>query len=183
MSVAELIAKTPCEGMLPLEIDGLVLQEVDPEIMTSIMPFKGRQSHVADVLTATHGLDYPAPNGTSTANGQQLIWFGRDQLLLVGPKPAPELAEHAALCDQSDGWAVVTLKGSRAEDVLARLVPVDLRLPAFAVGQTARTLLQHMTVSITRLDERTFRIMAFRSMAGSLVHDLRSAMEGVAARG
>jgi sarcosine oxidase subunit gamma len=40
-----------------------------------------------------------------------------------------------------------------------------------------------MNVSITRIDATTFEIMAMRSMAQTLVHELEQAMRGVAARG
>ncbi len=92
------------------------------------------------------------------------------------------MAAHAALTDQSDAWAMVRLEGAAAEDVLARLVPVDLRQSVFKRGHTARTMLQHMAVSITRISGEAFLILAFRSMAGTLVHDLETAMKGVAAR-
>jgi heterotetrameric sarcosine oxidase gamma subunit len=181
--VTDLISRTPCKGLLPLEIWGLVLREVDPGKMTSIMPFRGQEIRVADLLKSKHHADLPAPNRSCGKPGQQVIWFARGQVLLIGPVPDPALAGHAALTDQSDAWAVVKLEGAKSEDVLARLVPIDLRLPAFAAGDTARTQLQHLHASITRLDATTFQIMAFRSMAATLVHDLRSAMEAVAARG
>ena len=41
-----------------------------------------------------------------------------------------------------DGWACVRLDGSAAEDVLARLVPVDLRGSVFKRGHTARAQLK-----------------------------------------
>ncbi|MFP4404374.1 MAG: hypothetical protein ACLFPZ_02115, partial [Rhodosalinus sp.] len=66
--------------------------------------------------------------------------------------------------------------------VLARLVPLDLRPQAFPVGAVARTLLGHMHAGVLRTRPATLRLLAFRSMAGTLVQELRGAMEGVAAR-
>ncbi|WP_321170030.1 sarcosine oxidase subunit gamma [Sedimentitalea xiamensis] len=103
--------------------------------------------------------------------------------MLAGSEPAPGLSGHAVLVDQSDAWAVVRLQGPQATDVLARLVPVDLRPRHFKRGHTVRTDLMRMNVSITRVADAAFLIMAFRSMAATLVHDLKTAMEGVAARG
>ncbi|HAC48631.1 MAG TPA: sarcosine oxidase subunit gamma, partial [Sulfitobacter sp.] len=34
------------------------------------------------------------------------LWFGRDEVLLVGVAPGEALTKHAALVDVSDGWAV-----------------------------------------------------------------------------
>jgi sarcosine oxidase subunit gamma len=62
-------------------------------------------------------------------------------------------------------------------------VPVDLRAAQFGPGATARTELAHMAASVTRLEDGAFLVMVFRSMAQTLLHDLKSAMEAVAARG
>jgi heterotetrameric sarcosine oxidase gamma subunit len=67
--------------------------------------------------------------------------------------------------------------------VLARLCPVDSRLSAFPVGASLRTEAKHMMASISRLDEDRLQIMVFRSMARTLIHDLKTAMEAGAARG
>jgi sarcosine oxidase gamma subunit len=42
---------------------------------------------------------------------------------------------------------------------------------------------QHMNGSVTRIGADSFVILVFRSMAGTLYHDLERAMESVAARG
>jgi sarcosine oxidase subunit gamma len=60
---------------------------------------------------------------------------------------------------------------------------VDLRPQVFKRGHTLRTELKHMMASITRIGAQSFQIMVFRSMARTLVHDLKTAMEAVAARG
>ena len=172
-----LTATTPCAGMLPLSIGDLHLTEVDPGYLTAIAPGAG----CAAALKAAHGLDLPGPGQSFGDDRARVIWFGRAHVLLMGPAPDPALADHAALTDLSDGWAVVRLEGAGAAAVLGRLTPLDLRPRVFAPGQTARTEVFHMQAAITRLDEAVFLIMVFRSMAQTLVHDLRTAMEGVAA--
>lgn len=173
-----LTATTPCAGLLPLTIGTLTLTEVDPGHLTAIAPDKG----LGAALQSAHGLDLPGPGQTNGSDTARAIWFGRAHILLMGPAPDPALADHAALTDISDGWAVVRLEGAGAADVLARLTPIDLRAHMFQPGHTARTELFHMQASITRLQADVFLIMVFRSMARSLVHDLKTAMEGVAAR-
>lgn len=177
--MAELIARTPCDGLLPRTIGTVTLEETELGTLTSVAPYKG----APDALKDAHGMAFPAPNRATGKAGARAIWFGRDMALLAGPEPAASLAEHAALTDQSDAWACVTLSGQGAEDVLARLVPIDTRAATFKRGHTARTQLQHLGVSLTRLGPDSFLILAFRSMAGTLVHDLVGAMETVAARG
>ncbi|MBE1282608.1 MAG: sarcosine oxidase subunit gamma [Rhodobacteraceae bacterium] len=181
--MAELIAKSACDGLLPLSIGSVTVTEEVPEHLTGLAPFKGQAEALSAAMQATHGAAFPAPNRATGKAGSRAVWFGREMALLVGPAPDATLARHAALTDQSDAWAVARVEGDKAEDVLARLVPLDLRPEVFKRGHAARTQLQHLTVSINRLNDGAFQIMAFRSMAATLVHDLKTAMEAVAARG
>lgn len=180
--MGDLVAKSPCAGLLPLTIGSVSVTEEDAGVMTSIAARKGRQKALSQALKAAHGMAVPSPGRTTGKAGARVIWFSRGQVLLIGPAPDGSLGEFAALTDQSDGWAVVRLEGRGARDVLARLVPLDLRPTAFKRGHTARTELAHMMASLTRVGENAFQIMVFRSMAKTLVHDLKTAMEGVAAR-
>lgn len=180
--MAELRARTPCEGLLPVEIGALALTEVDPGRMTSISPRRGAEEALSQALKAAHGVTLPASGRSTGRGGARALWFGRGQVLLMGPEPDAALSRHAALTDQSDGWAVVRLEGHLAEDALARLVPLDLRQAVFKRNHMARTQLMHMACSITRISDSAFQIMVFRSMAGSAVHDLTGAMRAVAAR-
>lgn len=181
--MAKLSAKTPCDGLLPLSVGAMTLTEEDPGAVTLISPYAGRDKDVSDALKSAHEMAFPGANRATGKAGARAVWFGRGQALLLGPAPDPELAARAAVVDQSDAWAVVRLDGAPAADVLARLVPVDLRVSIFKRGHTARSLLGHMTASITKTGDNAFQIMVFRSMARTLVHDLKTAMEAVAARG
>lgn len=181
--MAELLVKTACEGLGDFSIGGLSLSEAAPQVMTTLAPYKGQEGALSKALTAAHGLGYPEV-GSSTSSGEaRAHWFGRDMALLIGAEPDASLARYAALTDQSDGWAVLELEGEGGEDVLARLCPVDLRLAHFGIGAALRTELKHMMASICRLEKDHFRIMVFRSMARTLHHDLKTAMEARAARG
>ncbi len=180
--MVDIIAKTPCEGLLPLTIGTTTVTEVPPGMMTSVAPYKGCEKALSTVLKSTHGIAAPAPGRATGKEGARAIWFGQRMILLMGPVPDAALAQHAALTDQSDAWAVVRLDGAGAAEVLARLTPIDLRDGAFKRGHTARTELQHMMAGITRLGSNSYQIMVFRSMAETLVHDLKTAMQSVAAR-
>jgi sarcosine oxidase subunit gamma len=168
---------------LPVSVGALKLVEVELGPLTSIAPFKGRLEAASTALRSAHGLAFPAANRVTTSAGTRAIWFGRDMALLAGAAPDPGLASVAALTDQSDAWVAVSLSGEGAEEVLARLVPVDLRAAHFHEGHTVRSLLGHMNASVTRTGAESFLILVFRSMAGTLVHDIKEAMEAVAARG
>lgn len=181
--MAELTEMTPCDGVLPVTIGKTSLTEDLPAAMTSLAPYVGQEKALSAALEAAHGMAFPAINRSTGKVGARAIWFGQGMALLQGPVASAALGGYAALTDQSDAWAVVRLEGERAEDVLARLVPVDLRCQSFKRGDTVRTELAHMMASITRLGPDAFQVMVFRSMARTLIHDLKVAMAGVAARG
>ena len=137
---------------------------------------------LAKALQSAHGLSWPAAGESSASGDARLVWFGRGAALLMGVEASSKLAPHAALTEQSDAWSCVVLEGAGARDVLARLTPLDMRDVTFPVGATARTEVFHMACSITRLGADSWQIMGFRSMVKTLVHDLKVAMESVAAR-
>src|SRR6056297_542445 len=127
-------------------------------------------------------LSAAVPERMTGRKGARAMWFGREMALLIGPEPDPGLAAHAALVDQSDAWAVLVLEGSGAVDVLARLCPLDLRDQVFKRGHVARTKVAPMAGAIARMGDENWRIMVFRSMAGTLIHEVETAMRRVAAR-
>ena len=180
--MAELKALTPCGDISPLKIGAAQLAEIDTGHLTSLKPLKDK-ARLSEALEAAHGVAFPAVGRSTGKDGARTVWFGRGEALLIGPAPDASLAKHAAVVDQSDGWCVVTLSGDAAVDVLARLVPVDLRVGQFKRGHTVRTQLGHMSASITRTGTNTLMILVFRSMAATLVHEIQQAMEAVASRG
>lgn len=175
-----LIEKTACDGLLPRTSGGMTLSELPFTQVTSVAPLGGKVRALSAALTDM-GLGWPGPGQSRRSGPATILWAGRDQALLLGPDPAP-LTGLAALTDQSDAWARLRLKGAGAEAVLARLVPLDLRLSVFAEGQVARSGLNHMMAVLLRSGADSFDILVFRSMAHSAVHELLQAMEAVAAR-
>lgn len=179
--MAKLIAKSAFAGLLPQEANGLHLSEVATGPVTSIAPFRGQDKVVSDALKAQFGIGLPRPNRSNAKDGVRLLWAGKGRTLLIGGAPTG-LDDIAALTDQTGANAVMLAKGAGIEEVLARLVPMDLRRSQFKQGHTARTMLGHMNVSITRVGADAFEIMAMRSMAGTLLHDVTQASAAVAAR-
>lgn len=180
--MVELTEKSPCAGLLPVHIGTVTAEEIDAGRLSSLSAH-GDPDELSAALEKAHGMALPKPNRSTGKEGARCLWFGRGEALLMGPAPEAALADHGAVVDQSDAWAVVTLHGEGAVDVLARLVPVDLRDSVFKRGHTLRSQVFHMNASITKLGPDRFMIMVFRSMAGTLVHDLKAAMAAVAARG
>lgn len=178
--VVELLAKTPCAGKLPLSIGEVSLSEVDWGAITSVAPFSGQEKAVSEALKAEIGARFPAPGRMTGRAGARVVWTGMAQAFVLGP--AVTALEGAALTDQSDAWTCVELEGAAARAVLARVAPLDLRPGVFKTGHAARTQLAHMSAVVMRLGETRYGIMVYRSMAQTLMHDLKEAMRSVAGR-
>ncbi len=180
--MVELVATEPFQTALPLAKGQVTLSSVPLDPMWSIAPFAGKTEPVSEALGKL-GVSLPATGRSVSKSGIECVWFSRGEVMLIGAQPPEGLAEHAAVTDQSDSWAVCMLKGAPAEAVLARLIPLDLRQATFKRGHTARSLLNHMPLHLTRTANDAFRLMTFRSMASTMVHELSTTMGHVAARG
>lgn len=179
--MGDLKAVSACAGLVPLRIGEVTVDEMEVGVLTSLSSF-GDPSKLAQALEKAYGLSWPEAGHASHEDGVRVIWFGRDEVLLIGPEADGALAAFGAVVDQTDAWAAVSVQGADAIDVLARLVPADLRDGVFDADQTMRTQLAHLNVSITKLATDFFMILVFRSMAATLIHDLKQAMAGVASR-
>ncbi len=177
----ELIAKTPLAGRAPVTRGALTLSETPMQAMTSIALFPGQTKAVAKVLKPL-GLTFPAPNTVSQSGEARLLWTGRDQAFLIGIEAPAFPADVAAVTDQSDGWAGLSVVGPNAHDALMRWVPVDLRPQHFAVGSAIRAPLYHMQAIILRLGTDRIEVMVFRSMVRTAWHEIDIAMTTIEAR-
>ena len=181
--MVELLAKSPLEGLLPRAAGGVQLRETAPAFITGIAPFAGKEKPCSEALEKAHGLGLPGVGRSSRAGAQTLLWAGRGQYLLLGDRPAARaIARHAALVDQSDGWAVMALEGEGAEAVMARLCPLDLRAGSFRRGHVARSELAHMMALVARRP-KGLRIMVMASFAACAAERIAEAMESVATQG
>lgn len=173
----ELTKVRPFDRVLPWLHGECEVTAVTPDVLTWVGPYVGSEAKVSQAL----GLAWPEPGRVTETNGVRVIWAGRAQALVTGPVPEA-VARHAAVVDQSGSWAMLSLTGETASDVLARLVPIDLSPSVFRVGHTARTLCQHVPVSLTRIGLDAFEMACLSSMAGTMLHDVQEAVRGIAAR-
>ena len=179
--MVNLIARSLCEGLLPISIGLIELTEVIIEKAYSVAPFQGQEKAVSDVLIKTTGVGFPEPNRALSNGGARSVWVGGGRALIIGVD-LPDLTDMAAVTDQSDGIAAITIVGTEAEAVLARLVPLDLRENTFKNGTTARTYVNQMPASVTRLNSKSFEVMTIRSMARTLVQEMTEAATRCATR-
>lgn len=175
------LTATPAVAEGPLALGGARLVLTDPGPITAIQPYRGAEAGLSEAMQPAHGLGFPGPGQVTRAGELRCIWAGLRLAWLVGVPADAGLAAHSALTDLSDGWVGLRLAG-RAEAVLARLTPLDLRPSAFPVGSAARSELAQMPVLFVR-DRGGFDLFVMRSMARSAWGEIARAMEGAAARG
>jgi heterotetrameric sarcosine oxidase gamma subunit len=181
--VAELAAEVPIgQENLPREAGGCRLTAREIGTMVSVAPYRGREAAVSAAMEARLGVALTGPGEWAEGAGWRVVWTGLGQWFVEGEGDLVEaLAEDAAVTEQGDGWAAFRLEGAGAEDVLARLVPVDPDGSAFGEGRVARTALRHVACALSR-DAAGFEIMVMRSFAATAAHEIVEAMAGVAAR-
>jgi sarcosine oxidase subunit gamma len=179
--VVSLIAKTPLDGLDLDAIGGLMLAEPDFEPITGIAALKGQKTALSKLLKQHCGIVFPAPNRFTAKAGARLVWFGLEHTLLIGTPADDAFSAHAAVTDQSDAWARLSIEGDPALDVLARVTSVDLRSDIFKSGHALRTHVGHMSAVLMRTGTKSYEIMVMRSMAKTLVHDIRDAALSVSA--
>jgi methylglutamate dehydrogenase subunit D len=113
------------------------------------------------------------------------VWAGPGQWLAMHEDPDGATLERrlraalgplASVSDQSDGRIVMRVGGSRARDLLAKGVPIDLHPMAFGPGDAAVTIVAHIGAHIWQVDETpTYELIVARSYAAAFLEWLLDA--------
>lgn len=131
------------------------------------------------------GLELPSPANTVTTTGDlAALWLGPDEWLIVGPREdatagrepalvgtlrAALAGQHAAVTDVSEARTIITLRGPRARDLLAKGTPIDLHPRVFGPSSCAQTALAAANVILRQLDDRpAYEIHVLKSFADYL---------------
>jgi len=169
---------------------GVVLTEIRNFDLVQVMARRGKAGDMAKAAKARFGAAGPeAPKAVSTADAT-LIWSGPDQFFVLskgGKHGAGALgqtfASSASLSDQSHARVLISISGTNARAMLAKLSSIDLHPAAFLVGAAAATSMDHTSVTLWRGNDRSdglavFRVLVFATFAESLWHTmLNSAAE------
>ncbi len=132
-------------------------------------------------IKAAVGVKTPAPRRIETLGDRACAWMSPDEYLLVLPyTQVPEALaalakalakDHHLAADVSDARAVFRVEGAKADQVLQKLMPVDIaRLPP---GELRRTRMAQIAAALWREGDG-FTVVCFRSVAayamGVLTH-------------
>lgn len=124
--------------------------------------------------TAT-GATPPKSLQMSVAGDNGYGWMSPDEALLLVPhgEVMDVLAEfskalegkHFLVANVSDARARIVIKGPFADEVIAKLAPVDLHPETFAIGDFRRSRLGQVAAAFWKVDAETFHVICFRSVA------------------
>ncbi|MEM8553418.1 MAG: sarcosine oxidase subunit gamma family protein [Pseudomonadota bacterium] len=119
-------------------------------------------------------LGVPEQRQITTYPGGRVAWMSPDELLILLDKDrTTDLVErlsvvlrghHHMVTDVSDARAVFRVDGPKADQVIAKLCPVDVLDGAFPMGELRRTRLAQVAAAFWR-DEAGFTLVCFRSVA------------------
>lgn len=135
-----------------------------------------RTLRAAEFAAVENATGVPLPGAPNTVNGNQRrwLWWGPEEWLLLDNDQLDGVAERLsrALGDAphiitplGSALASITLIGEAGRDVLARGCSLDLRLDCFPIGSCARTLLEHVPVTIHRRGPGVFELLVDASIA------------------
>lgn len=159
---------------------GVIVSDRDGLGLASVLVRNERSAALAQRFRERLGIELPrGPNRTSmgdlalagTAPGAWLASRER-----AGNEFARSLAEIvgdlASVSDQSDGYAVLRIRGPEVRKVLSKMLFIDLHSRKFKVGDVAGTVGAHMSATIWRLADGndgtgTFEVAVYRSLAAS----------------
>jgi sarcosine oxidase subunit gamma len=176
-----LAPQSPFEGLAAVATgQGVTVSDREGVGLSTILVRKGQAAALAACVKDRFGIELPC-TPRRVSNGRiAFIATGPESWLAVG-EDCPDrfssslrdaVGAHAAVVDQSDGYAVLRVSGPKVRDTLAKGVPIDLHARAFRTGDVAGTVVSHIGVTLWRLDDRedgapVFEIIVFRSLAGS----------------
>jgi sarcosine oxidase subunit gamma len=153
------------------------IREIGPVGMITLRAKTGVKG-LAKAIKAAVGTGVPAVRRIEIEGDRACGWMSPDEYLLVMPydQVAGALAaigkalagEHHLAVDVSDARAVFQLEGAKADQVLAKLSPVDFG--SFGPGELRRTRAAQVAAAFWK-DGDGFTIVCFRSV-GRYVFDL-----------
>ncbi|MEI6096918.1 MAG: sarcosine oxidase subunit gamma family protein [Alphaproteobacteria bacterium] len=161
------------------------IREIGPLGMVTLRA-RADLAGLTEAVRAVTGTDLPLPRRIEVAGACAAGWMSPDEYLLILPHDRTEAAvtsisialqgQHHLAVVVSDARAVFRIEGDKADQVLAKLVPVDL--PALPPGEIRRTRAAQVAAAFWRQGDG-FTLVCFRSVApyvmGLLTH---SAMPG-----
>lgn len=142
---------------------------------------------VKDVVKSVSGVDLPAQRKIEMNGESGAAWMSPDELLIFVPyaQVNTKLAElqdalqgtHFLAVNVSDARAMFHLEGQGVREVVAKLMPVDMRRDAFGPGDFRRTRMAQIPAAFWMPAQDAVQIVCFRSVGEYAFNLLKDAAE------
>jgi sarcosine oxidase subunit gamma len=126
-------------------------------------------------VKAVTGVDVPAQRRINLQGEAGAAWMSPDELLLLVPYADVAAAlerlhdmlagTHFLAVDVSDARVMFRLEGQGVREVVAKLMPVDMRKEAFGEGEFRRSRMAQIPAAIWMPGVDRVQIICFRSVA------------------
>jgi methylglutamate dehydrogenase subunit D len=164
---------------------GVIASDRDGLGLATVIVRRGELEALAQRIRERYGIELPRGNFRKQAQRVAFAGLGPETWLATSENGGNEFSASlreeigalAAITDQSDGYAVLRVTGTKVRDTMAKLIPIDVHARAFKPGDVASTVASHIGITFWRLDDAAdaspvFEIAVFRSLAGSFWHAL-----------
>ncbi|MEL7254661.1 MAG: sarcosine oxidase subunit gamma [Pseudomonadota bacterium] len=188
MAKFKLVSAPPLAGYKEVFRSITLYAPKDLAIVNMAVPL-GADAKAMRAVKSGYGVDLPDPGkSVETKKGAaRLVRLAPDQAFVIFTHRAPDAEDVVAthvkkamyLTDQTDVWTGLAIKGAGALAALERVCPVDLHPDAFAVGDAARTVMEHLGVLIIRTGASEYLLLSASSSAGSFLHMLETSIKNV----
>ena len=121
------------------------------------------------------GVAFPKQGGVASEGERGLAWMSPDEVLVMVPHSEATEAvaaiekalkgEHFLAVNVSDARAVFSVQGAFSREVIAKLAPADLHPDRFKEGMMRRSRLGQVAAAFWMVDNETFQVICFRSVA------------------
>ncbi len=152
-----------------------------------VMARKGQCAAAAAAAAAENAVGTPLPALPRTVRAGELefLWCGPERWLVLAPAElataaggiesllSPVFVNTASVAEQSGSRVLVEVAGSKAREILARSLPVDLHPRAFGPGHTALCRANYVSLQIWQASPEPAFVLALpRSHAAGFHHSL-----------
>jgi heterotetrameric sarcosine oxidase gamma subunit len=140
---------------------GVLVSERTNLTLASVVARRNSTGAVARRIHKVFGFEPPLQPRHVGADGVAFAWTGPAQWLAIGAgaradalvgRLRAELSGLASISDQTDGRVLIRLRGPDVRNLLARGLPIDLHVSAFAPGHAGVTMLGQVGVYIWQVD-------------------------------
>jgi len=140
---------------------GVFVSERSNVTLASVVVRRNATAALVLRMREVFGVEPPLQPRHTGGDDVALLWTGPAQWLAIGARAngdalvgrlRTELSGLASISDQTDGHVVIRLRGPDVRDLLARGLPIDLHVSAFAPGHAAVTMLGQVGLYIWQVD-------------------------------